>query len=64
MKFPAPPWNLFDVCTRDEIKKAIVRFESAGIPCEIKHDPNERKPYAIWVHDDRLTRAINEIYLD
>ena len=62
MKFPNPPWNLFGACRSDELERLATTLYSARVPFEIKNnDPDEPKPYSIWVHDDHLQAASDAI---
>ena len=61
MMFPQPPWNLFGVYRPDEIEQLKATLDSAKVPFDIKHEPNEPKPYCVWVHDDHLQAASDAI---
>ena len=62
MTFPQSPWNLFAVCREGEVERLTATLKSAGIQFEVKHEPNEPKPFCVWVHDDSLQAASDAVW--
>lgn len=64
MTFPQPPWNLFGCFRESEHEWLLDELKSSPVKHQIKHEPNEPKPYHLWVHDDDLQLAADTLFKD
>lgn len=63
MIFPQPPWNLFGVYRESEHAALLAQVASSGLTkYQIKHFPDEKKPYCLWIHDDELQLASDTLF--
>lgn len=62
MIFPQPPWNLFGVLRESEMEQLLAKLKTSGLKYQIKHEPKDPKPYALWIHDDDLQRAVDTLF--
>ena len=62
MIFPQPPWNLFGCFRESEHERLLAALDSSEIKHQISHQPDETKPYHLWVHDGSLQLAADTLF--